>query len=266
MMNLIRHLASRHGIFLFVACVVFGGFEFYLCAVVANFDLGAVINQVMKSLPPFMQEMLAEQIFGGFTTRGILAFGWNHPIALAVGSAVAILFATRAVAGEIESGMAEMVLSQPLSRIQYLATHCIFAVISLAVLTAAGLAGTAIGQNYFDIEAFTTSDIMKLGSAYFLLHTAWFGVALTGSSMGREGGRIAVIIFVIILISYLINVIGKLLPAAEGLLPFSIHSYYSPQSILVNNALEGTSVLVLLSIIILSLPFSMWYFRRRDIP
>jgi ABC-type transport system involved in multi-copper enzyme maturation permease subunit len=266
MLNLLRHLISRHGLFLVVSIIVFGGFEFFICAVVVNMDLSGAIQQLMKSFPPAFQSLLSEQIFAGFTTRGILAFGWNHPIAHAVGLAVAIIFSTRAIAGEIENGMMETVLSQPLSRMEYLATHGIFAFISLALLTLGGLAGSITGQAYFKVEAFTAPDIAKLGMVYFLFQLTWFGVSLAGSSMGREGGRVAVITFVVALVSYLVSVIGKLLPAAEGLLPFSLHTYYSPQTILVNNTLEGKSILVLLGVIITSITFSTWYFHRRDIP
>lgn len=80
MLNLLRHLVSRHGIFIAVASLILGAFEYFICAVVVNFDLGAVIGEAIKSLPPLMQSMMAEQFFGGFTTRGILAFGWNHQI------------------------------------------------------------------------------------------------------------------------------------------------------------------------------------------
>lgn len=266
MLNLLRHLASRHGIFIVVASLILGVFEYFICAVVVNFDLGAVIGEAIKSFPPLMQSMMAEQFFGGFTTRGILAFGWNHPTALVIGLAVSIVLASRAIAGEIESGTIELTLTQSLPRTAYLATHCIFAFICLAVLTVGGVLGSVTGQAYFNLDVFGAGELVKLGTAYFLLQSTWFGIALAGSSFSREGGRVAVLTFIIALVLYVINVIGKLLPAAEGLLPFSLYTYYSPQTILVNGMLETKSVFVLMSVLILTVTFSGWYFQRRDIP
>jgi ABC-type transport system involved in multi-copper enzyme maturation permease subunit len=266
MINLLRHLASRHGLFVVIASLILGAFEFLICAIVVNFDLGAVITQAIKSLPPLMQTMMADQFFGGFTTRGILAFGWNHPTALVIGLAVAIVLASRAIAGEIESGTMEMTLTQPLSRITYLAAQCMFAFICLAVLTAGALLGSIIGQAFFNLAVFRASDLFKLGSAYFLLQSAWFGISLAASSFSREGGRVAVLVFIIALVLYVINVIGKLLPTAEGLLPYSLWTYYSPQMILVNGTFETKSVLVLAGTFIVSVGLGAWYFQRRDIP
>lgn len=241
MSNLLRHLASRHNLFLIICILLFGGFEFLICAIVVNIDLGGAINQLMKSFPPALQSMLSEQFFAGFTTRGLLAFGWNHPIAHTVGLALAIVLATRAIAGEIENGMIEVLLTQPLSRSAYLATHSFFAFICLALLTTGGITGSMIGQSYFNIDVFTAADFTKLGASYFLMQSTWFGVCLMLSAFGREGGRVAITSFVIALVSYLINVVGKLWPAADVLLPYSIHTYYSPQAILVNNTFEGKS-------------------------
>jgi len=98
------------------------------------------------------------------------------------------------------------------------------------------------------------------------LQSAWFGISLAASSFSREGGRVAVLVFIIALVLYVINVIGKLLPTAEGLLPYSLWTYYSPQMILVNGTFETKSVLVLAGTFIVSVGLGAWYFQRRDIP
>jgi len=35
--------------------------------------------------------MIENQLLGGLSNRGILAFGWNHPVAQALGTALAII-------------------------------------------------------------------------------------------------------------------------------------------------------------------------------
>jgi ABC-type glutathione transport system ATPase component len=46
----------------------------------------------------------------------------------------------RAVAGEIENGAMELILAQPVSRFNYLATHLIFAMVSMALVVFFGAA------------------------------------------------------------------------------------------------------------------------------
>ena len=132
--NLLRHIATRRAPFLVMAGLLLGWFQFLICAAVSSVDIGAAIQTLMNSLPPMLRELVATQFFGGLNERGLLAFGWNHPIAHALGTAVAIVLGSRAVAGEIETGAVELLLSQPLSRTTYLAMHVLFALVALALV------------------------------------------------------------------------------------------------------------------------------------
>jgi hypothetical protein len=93
MLNLLRRLAARHAAFLLICSVLLGLFELLMCAIVSTMNLSGAFNELMKSAPAFLRSMIGEEFLGGLTTRGILAFGWNHPIAQALGTAVAIVLA-----------------------------------------------------------------------------------------------------------------------------------------------------------------------------
>jgi ABC-type transport system involved in multi-copper enzyme maturation permease subunit len=266
MFNLLRRLAARHAFFLLFSLALLGGFQYFICAAVSSVNVSGVLEELMKSLPPFMRSLVGDQFFAGLTTRGILAFGWNHPIALALGTAIGIVLAARAIAGEIESGVLELLLSQPLSRMSYFLAHTTFAIFSLAVLSISGVAGTFIGQEVFGLEPFETGALLKLALNFFLLHCAWFALTMAFSVVGRESGRVSTAGFLVALVSYVVQVIGKLWPPSAFLLPYSLHSYYSPQAILVENTTQGKPLFVLFSISLICTGFAAWRFRRRDIP
>jgi ABC-type transport system involved in multi-copper enzyme maturation permease subunit len=265
-LNLLRRLTARHALFLAVSIILLGGFEYLICALVSTVDISGAAGQIIKSLPPSLRSMLGEEFLGGLTTRGILAFGWNHPIALALGAAIAIVLATRGIAGEIENGAMELMLSQPLSRMNYFAAHVGFALLALATLSLSGWLGTAIGQHVFDLNAFAPGNLFRLVVNFFLLQSAWLGITLLLSVFGRERGRVAGAAFFLALISYLVQVIGRLWPAAAFLLPFSLYTYYSPPALLVESRPVGKSLVILFSAIAVSLGSAAWRFQRRDIP
>jgi len=266
MLNLFRRLAARHAVFVIVCALIFAAFEFLICALVSTIDIGAALKELRKSAPPFMQSMLGEEFFGNLTSRGMLAFGWNHPMAVALGAAIAIVLASRAVAGEIEIGAMELVLSQPLSRMKYLGSHVAFALAALSALSLGGAAGTTAGQSFYSLRVFESSALLKLSMNYFLLQCAWFSLTLVFSVFGREGGRVSGAAFLIALLSYIIQVIGKLLPAATFLLPYSLYNYYSPQAILIESKSEASSFSVLFVFSAVCLGFAAWRFQRRNIP
>ena len=265
MKNLLKHLARRHALFLGVSAAVLAGFEFVICAVVSTIDVPALFAELMKIVPPLMRSSI-EQVIGGAGPADLVAFGWNHPIALAMGGAAAIVLAARAVAGEIETGTLELVLSHPLSREAYFAGQVIFAAAGLAALVFCGALGTLVGERLYGLQALGPGTLALLAVNFFLLQSAWFGVTLLVSVFGREAGRVAFTGFLVALISYLVQVIAQIWPAAAFLLPFSPNAYYEPRAIVRSGALPAKSIAVLGGLAVLSIGISLWRFRRRDIP
>jgi ABC-2 type transport system permease protein len=264
--NLLKRLFSRHRLFLAADIALLAGLEYMICAIVSTIDLPAVLSQLMKNMPPFLR-VLIEESFGGFGAANFLAFGWNHPIALAIGAAAAIVLAVRAVAGEVEAGTIETLLSQPLSRMRYFGANVLFALLSLASLGGAAALATMAGQRIYGVVGgLSPAVVLALALNYFLLQFTWYGLALLVSVFGREAGRVAFAGFLLILVSYLVLVIAQLWPAAAFLRPYSINAYYDPQTILRRQGVPTGSAAVLLGLGAAGLGLALWRFRRRDIP
>ena len=265
MRNLLKRLAARYGPFLGISAAVMAGFQFLICTIVSTLNIPALFTELTKSLPPVAKEFIVQYI-GGFGPADLLAFGWNHPIALAVGGAVAIVLAARAVAGEIEAGTLELVLSQPLSRGRYFAGQMVFALSGLAIMAVAGAAATWLGQRVYGLDALGLRALAHLAANFFLLQAAWFGVTMVVSVFGREAGRVAFTGFLIALLSYLVQVVARMWPAAAFLLPYAPNGYYDPRVILKTGALPARSVAVLGGLAAISAALALGRFRRRDIP
>jgi ABC-2 type transport system permease protein len=266
MRNLLRLLAARNAAFVAWSALLLAGFQYLICAAVGSVDVSGALQLVLRSLPPMLQTMIASTMFGGLTPSGLLAFGWNHPIAQAAGTAVAIVLGMRAVAGEAETGALELLLTQPLSRAAWLAAQVGFGFVALALVTAAGLAGTLAGQAVFGLGRFTGVALLRLGLGFLLLQAAWFGVALLVSAFAREGGRVASIVFLVALASYLANVIGHLLEHAAFILPWTLSHYFSPQDILVEGRGQVRPELTLAAVGLAGVVLAWLRFRRRDLP
>lgn len=266
MRNLLRLLAVRHAAFLATSAVLLGLFQYLICAAVASVDVSGALQVVMQSVPPLLRGLVETQVFGGLTPRGLLAFGWNHPVAHALGTAPAIVLAARAVAGEAERGTIELELAQPLRRATYLAVQVGFAACALALVTLTGIAGTLIGQRVFGLPGFRPGVVAALGLDYLLLQFTWFGITLLISAWGREGGRVAAIGFLVALVSYFAQVIGQLWERASFVLPFTLHDYFSPRDLIVEGASVVRPALVLLAVSVACVCAAWWRFATRDLP
>jgi ABC-type transport system involved in multi-copper enzyme maturation permease subunit len=264
MLNIIRRQLERNGIFLAAAALMLGGFEFLLCAVVASVDVQGAFNQMTQFAPPIFRTMIEQNLVGG-SPAGVLAFGWNHPVVHALLSAVAITLAARAIAGEVENGAIELVLSQPVSRERYFAAHLLFGLCALSAVLVAGLLGTAIGQVAFSLETFGA----RLAVLFFnmlLLQLAIYALTLLASAFGREAGRVALVGVLVAVLSFLINAIATLWNRAEFAKPFSLHGYFDPRQILVQDHLAASSVAVLLTVAVAATAAALFRFTRRDLP
>lgn len=264
--NLLRHLAARHAPFLLAIAVLLGAFQFLMCAAVGSVDVTGALETLVGSLPPLMQDLVATELFGGFTPGSLLAFAWNHPVSQALGSAAAIVLAARAIAGESETGAIELLLSQPISRGAYFAAHTGFALAAIAGISSAGVLGTVLGQSVFGIERFGGGRLFRLALGYGLLQGACFGITMALSAFGREGGRVASGAFLIVLLSYFGEAIGRLWDRASFVQPWTLHEYFSPHEILVRGAGIGRPAAVLGGVLALSLTLAWARFRSRDVP
>jgi len=260
-MNLLRHVASRHARFVLSLGVLLGAFQFLICAAVSSVNVGGALETLVRSLPPLFQNLVASQLLGGFSPSGLIAFGWNHPVAHALGAAIAIVLATRAIAGAIE-----LLLSQPLSRRSYFGGHVVFAVLSVVSVSALGILGTALGQRVFGMERFGIAALLRLAGNYAALQAAVYGITLLVSSFGREAGPVSSTGYLLVVLSYFAEAIGRIWSRAAWILPWTLHDYFRPQTILVDQGGILRPLAVLGAVALAGASLAWARFRTRDLP
>ena len=265
MTNLVRRQLERNGLFLLVTALVLATFEFLLCAIVASMDVEAAFNQMLVFAPPLVRAMIEQNMPGG-SPAAVLSFGWNHPVAHALLTAVAITLSARAIAGEIENGAIELVMAQPIGRARYFAAHVVFGAAALSAVIAAGLVGTAAGQAAFSVGSFGANRLSMLFLNALLLQFAIYAVTLAASAFGREAGRVALFGVLVAVVSFLVNTLAVLWSKAQFARPYSLHTYFDPREVLTQGRLSGSSVLVLASIGVVGIAVAFRHFSRRDLP
>jgi len=264
-LNILRRQLGRSAIFLAVVALVLAAFEMVLCAVVAGVDTASAFSQFAQLAPPALRALMEQNMPGG-SPAAVLAFGWNHPVAHALLSAVAITLASRAIAGEVENGGIELTMAQPISRAEYFGAHVGFALVALAAILAAGLSGTALGQRIWNLPAFDPLRLAALFLNALLLQVAIYAVTLLVSAFGREAGRVALAGVLVAVLSFLVNVVAALWSKAAFAKPWSLHAYFEPRDILVAGNLEGSSLAILGAVAVAATAAAYARFASRDLP
>jgi ABC-type transport system involved in multi-copper enzyme maturation permease subunit len=265
--NLLARLFKRHRLFLAAIGLLLSGFQILICAIVANTNIGGAIQELSQSLPPFVQNFLSEELAFSIGSRGLLVFAWNHPVVHALLAAVMILSASRAIAGEIEDGTLELVLTQPISRPAYLTTQIVFTFFVLLVLIGLMLASVKIGLWLYNLQrVLSWQTFLPVAINLVSFEMAIYGVTLFLSSLWREAGRVVSVALMFMLVSYLLQAVARLWPAIQFLLHYTIFEYYSPQQIVLNGSISWRDIVVLLAVGFVTGGAGWWKFRRRDIP
>lgn len=223
-----------------------------------------------------------------------LAVGLLHPVVLILSCVWAVGRAAGAVAGEIDRGTMELLLSQPVPRNRLVLAHLLVDGVVIPALCLSFFAGTqfglwAVGPFAVDYTAvqkvlpfITVPAAPKVldvsGRAEFpaLANTAALMFALSGitmavSSLGRSRWKAIGVGVLAAVVMFIINVLGQLWDDAAFLRPLSVFYYYQPQKIMLYN--EWTvdrgpvPVLgVLFGVGAAGYAVALRVFTRRDIP
>jgi ABC-2 type transport system permease protein len=206
------------------------------------------------------------------TTAALEMLFWVHPFFVMTVVIWAISRASLAVAGEVERGTMDLVLSRPVSRTSYFGSQVFVAVLGMLVLAVAAILGNLIGSKFNAIET-PPPLVVLLRPAGNLVALAWavFGYTLLFSAVDRVRWRPMMIGSVATLAGYVAFFVAPL-PPLEGtawktwLERLSIFTAYNP----VKAVGAGKDLMLHLAVLggvgMAGILIGLVAFRRRDLP
>ncbi|MBN9123047.1 MAG: ABC transporter permease subunit [Planctomycetes bacterium] len=194
-----------------------------------------------------------------------LAIGLLHPIVLVMCLVWGVGRAAGAVAGELDRGTMELLMSQPVPRNRLILAHLLTDCVVLPVVCLSFFAGTqfglwAVGDFVPDYalldDAAKESPLVKgllqriprdptplevsgRGELVGLVNTlalvfAISGMTLALSSVGRSRWKVIGYAVLIVVVMFVANTIGQLWDAAEFVRPLTFFYYYQPQRAMID--------------------------------
>ena len=196
-----------------------------------------------------------------------LAVAMLHPVVLTLACIWAVGRGAGAVAGEIDRGTMELLLSQPIPRSRLILAHLVVDGVTIPVLCLSFWAGTEFGLwavGPFKVDYTTVRDVMSerlpplavesleipktptemevSGRPEFpalanlaALMFALSGLTLALSAAGRSRWRVTGFGVLIAVVMFVANVLGQLWDAVAFLRPLTVFYYYQPQRIMLRS-------------------------------
>jgi len=140
---------KSHRSFLLFSMFFVSSFQFLTLKLVTTIDYSSPIMYLMNQLPENVQAMFGEDFVSMLTVEGAAALALNHPLVLVILSLGAIIIPSRHIAGEVETGTLELVLSFPVKRIRLLLNLFVSAVVFLFLIIFCALCSSLLSINIF---------------------------------------------------------------------------------------------------------------------
>ena len=234
----------------------------YVTAVWPSFkDSSEQIDQILKSFPDAITAFIGDTsmtTIEGF--MNIEIFEFFAPIIIAV---YAITKGADSIAQEEETHTLDQLLSLPISRISILLQKSFALITGIFVVCFSLWLGLQIGGIIMNYSIPQWNILSAIFSLYIFGITMAFLSIFLSSSTGKRGLS-AGISAAIILSSYLINSLGKIIDSIEQVRFISIFYYYNGNSVIVNG-IKSNHILIMFCVSIIFLIVGILIFNRRDI-
>ncbi|MBX9681352.1 MAG: ABC transporter permease [Gemmataceae bacterium] len=201
-----------------------------------------------------------------------------HPMTQLILCIWAVGRASGAIAGEIDRGTMELLLSQPIRRTQVILAHFLVDCVAIPLICVLMWSGIWFGTWLLGFQSAANPKLFVDPYRFLLampsvagLLFAVGGLTMWVSAAGRSRTRVLGFAVLVILLQFLINVIGQMWPPMEAWRPWTIFRWYQPQAIVLNgsglsNRETYLSWGILFGIGLLGWTLATLRFRRRDLP
>lgn len=198
--------------------------------------------------------------------QGFISMLWSMWWILLIGLYIGYV-SVNSITKDYEEGRTDIILSNPISRKQYLLEKfSVAALYTLFLLLVGGL--VLIGSVYSvgELGAVSSSELLLSSLLSWPLFLVIIGVSLLAAVYLENSKKAVGVSFVFILIQYGVHMVSELSGALQSIKPYTIISYWDFEEALRGEALNMFDLVLMTAVAVLLLLATVMIFERRDIP
>ena len=201
------------------------------------------------------------------TFKGMVAFGYFHPVVCIVMSGLA-MYITTEPAHEVESGLVDLELARPMPRHRLLTRSLLLACASLIIAAGMMFFGTWLGAWLFGAgDMGLPARTLRAQLLVNLLAVSWcFATfALLVATLSKRWTTAFTSVMLVVVVTYMIDFLAigwRPMRTISWMSPFY---YYQPLSIIAGDAPIGRDLAVLAAASSMFIALAYWQFQRRDL-
>ena len=266
MIALLLRSASQARYLMLGALTLLWGFQIIIIAQSAEIERASSFSRMADLLPGFLQRGLGNKALILATFKGMVAFGYFHPVVCILVAGLAMYLATE-LAHEVESGLVDVELARSMPRHRLLTRSLLLALGALIVAASVMAVGTWMGARLFGagLDLPAPGVRVRLLGNLVALGVCLAGFALLVATLSRRWMTAFTTVMLTTVIAYMIDFLALGWRPMETIAWLSPFHYYPALSIVAGDASTGTDVAVLLGSATVFVATAYWQFQRRDL-
>lgn len=237
------------------------------CSIAQDNETVKMTLVFFDKMPGFVKEAVGGEILDISGTSGFIAITYQHPLVLALYMIFAVSVPTGLLAGHVQSGTMELILSRSVTKNQIYICTCVLTLVGMLTLVVVMFLGTVAGVNICNFEdEVSLWPFFRASIVGGLLSGTAAGVALLASATFRNRGRAVGLAMTYFIVNYFVGLIADWWPRAKFMGPVSIFYYLDTRKILLETAWPISDMCVLGSILIVTVIAGGIIWNRRDLP
>ena len=241
-------------------------FQLAVCGIVHDNERVKAMLQYIDMLPSFIKAFIGGDALQYGNIAGLIAIGYQEPFVLLLYMLFAVGVPTALLAGEVQRGTMELILSRQTTKTQVYTCAGLITVVGMYALVIVMFLGTVVSTNLYDFEQeVPLYSFFKLAINGGILASAVGGIALLAAACFRRGMAVSLTVAFLV-VNYFIMIITQWWPRMKWLDPVTIFNYVDGGKIFSEPGWPMGDMCVLISLLVVSTVLGGVVWWRRDLP
>lgn len=261
---LIRALKDRWlSIFIYILAMI-GLIWLYVAIYPSIRDSFANMQDLLKAYPESLMKAFNVDInnyvtFEGYISSEMFSLFWPLMVIF-----VTVGFAGGAIAGEIEKGTIELLLTQPISRLKLFFGKYLAGIVTLVLFTGLSVYSLPLILKAYHID-YNIASFNQMAILGFLFGLAIFGISMLFSSIFSDKGKVFFISGGLIVVTYALNILASLKENLSDLKYWSFFHYFDANNALIYHKIDNHAYWMFLGVAIVCTLLGAIWFSKKDI-
>ena len=241
-------------------------FQLAICGIVHDNERVKAFLQYIDILPSFIKAFMGGEVLQIGNIAGLIAIGYQEPFVLLLYMLYAVGVPTALLAGDVQRGTMELILSRQATKTQIYICAGLITVVGMYALVVVMFLGTVAATNLYDFEQeVPLYSFFKLAINGGILASAVGGIALLAAACFRRSMAVSLTVAFLV-VNYFIMIITQWWPRMKWLDPVTIFNYVDGAKIFSEPKWPVGDMCVLLSLLTVSTVLGGIIWSRRDLP